>query len=64
MEKVNVCPIHDIDNGNCGGPHNEIYTDIGWEVVRLGERPLGNRIPVTPEAEHGRYSTNYKRIYE
>lgn len=52
MEEVgNVCPIDGADPVICGGPHEEIYTDLGWEVGKVGFIPLGNRILPVPAAE-------------
>lgn len=52
----NECPIHRTDNGTCGGPHDEVFTHLGWEVGKLGFTPVGVPITPTENDEQNRYS--------
>ena len=40
------CPIHPVEAVVCGGPHREVLTDLGKEVLGPNEEPQG-----TPKEE-------------
>jgi hypothetical protein len=58
--ELETCPIDECVNIICGGPHEEIFTDLGWEVVRLGQHPMGSRITPTADDELTRWSVLHK----
>jgi hypothetical protein len=53
--QIDGCPIE-----ICGGPHKEVFTGLGWEIMKLDQNPIG--VPRTPteEEEQNRYSRKRK----
>ena len=46
-----TCPYDGCPNEICGGPHVVIKTDLGDEVVKYGEKPVGTPLTEMSEAE-------------
>lgn len=38
----------------CGGPHHEVVTDLGTEILRVGQEPFGHPLAVPPAEESQR----------
>jgi hypothetical protein len=62
MEEDNVCPVDGSNNAVCGGPHDEVFTDLGWEVGKLGFEPVGTRLTPTPADQANRYSVKRETL--
>ena len=46
-----VCPIDKCPNSVCGGPHRVVRTDIGDELLKPDQSPIGTPIADMTEAE-------------
>lgn len=57
-----VCPVDGSPNSICGGPHDEVFTDLGWEVGKLGFTPLGTRLTPTLADQANRFSVKYEIV--
>ena len=55
-EPATICPIHDVVDAICGGPHKEVFTDLGWEVMKEDQEPIGKELLPSPDDELNRWS--------